>query len=69
MISIQTAGSDYPVAYYIELKMSQLSGSKDFERSVLGYSSAEQLRTGRTIKDTIATLMEEAATLLLLVNE
>jgi len=67
-ICIWTVGSDYPVAYHIEIKIEQIGGSRTFETARLGYASAESLRSNRIIKDSISDLMEETASVLFLVQ-
>jgi hypothetical protein len=61
-IGIWTVGTDYPVAYHVELKIHRYrGGSGGYEDASLGYASAKAIKNERIIKDTISEMLERAA--------
>ncbi len=65
-VTVWTVGSDYPVAYHINLTMRKLrGGGGGYEDASLGYASAKALKSERILKDAISDMMERAAVKLL----
>ena len=60
-VTVWIVGTDYPIAYHIEIGARAFSGDGGFENAVLGYGSKDNVE--ETVKTSIAGMVEELAVL------
>lgn len=65
-VTIWTVGTEYPVAYHMELKITKFRGGMyGYHDAALGYASAKDIVNGRIVRDALSSMMERAAATLL----